>query len=294
MSFLTTEINKWSNFFNLNKKFLNPFIFRGQSNKEWDLATSLERSVTDYSWLGHDRATGLETEEKWMLHEFKRNYHRFSNSAPNIDDSFEWLAIMQHYGSPTRLLDFTESFFIATYFAIIDSKSDAAVWAINRWVLRDKLKNVFSLNYNNSETLKDEVNDIHIQLANKFIAHKYTGNSDPNSVIPLEPKTCSERLAKQQGLFLMPTNTNETFMNNIIDAFQINKEAIFSISFNSLINESHLKNLSEKVFVVKFIIPKELHWEILDQLYYMNITADTLFPGIEGLAKSLFHRFIRI
>lgn len=44
---------------------------------------------------------------------------------------------MHHHGAPTRLLDFTYSIYVATYFAAENAERDAAVWAIDgRWALR--------------------------------------------------------------------------------------------------------------------------------------------------------------
>src|SRR5881227_953261 len=52
--------------------------------------------------------------------------------------ALEWLALMQHYGAPTRLLDFTESFWIALYFAFEDAEEDCAVVALDRSSLAKK------------------------------------------------------------------------------------------------------------------------------------------------------------
>lgn len=47
--------------------------------------------------------------------------------------TMEWLALMQHFGAPTRVLDITKSSYVAAYFAIEDATAgdDCAVWAIN-------------------------------------------------------------------------------------------------------------------------------------------------------------------
>lgn len=51
------------------------------------------------------------------------------------EDVIEWLALMQHFGAPTRLLDFTQSPYVATYFAVEDATEDSVIWAVNEsWV----------------------------------------------------------------------------------------------------------------------------------------------------------------
>jgi FRG domain len=60
--------------------------------------------------------------EHWMLYEFKKRYHLYSSVLPAPSDNVEWLALMQHHGAPTRLLDFTDSFYVAVHFAIVDRR----------------------------------------------------------------------------------------------------------------------------------------------------------------------------
>ena len=62
---------------------------------------------------------------------FKRKAHQFLAQPPDPDDDFQWLALMQHHGAPTRLLDFTWSPYVAAFFALERATSDAAVWALN-------------------------------------------------------------------------------------------------------------------------------------------------------------------
>lgn len=292
-TFIETDLNEFSQLFGFDKFFWSPFIYRGQYNSEYSLTTSIERAMKNFSekiWKND-----YTIDEQWMMHEFKRKYPLFSNILPKQNDNFEWLAIMQHHGTPTRLLDFTESIFIAIYFAICDAMNDSSVWAVNRHILRDNLRKNQKLNYSRSEALKDDINDIHIEFANKFIGSK-TGvkkNEIPRAVIPLEPKICTERLAKQQGLFLMPTDARITFIDNLSSSFNKKKFSLEKISFTTLIKHANQPN-DDNIEVIKINIPKFLHADILRSLHEMNITAETLFPGVDGLAKSLLQSHIRI
>ncbi|MEO7650617.1 MAG: FRG domain-containing protein, partial [Bryobacteraceae bacterium] len=95
------------------------WIFRGQSNSTWGLTTSMERLRFRYSSTSNKALSG-EKAEALLLREFKRHYHRYTDPTPDLRDDLEWLAIMQHHGAPTRLLDWTFSEYIALFFAIND------------------------------------------------------------------------------------------------------------------------------------------------------------------------------
>ncbi|MBP1638450.1 MAG: hypothetical protein H6Q17_33 [Bacteroidetes bacterium] len=283
---IQTTLNSWEQIFQINNRFLLPFIFRGHSQSDMILETSIERTIKKFiSPPLNDKYT---TQERWMLFEFSRRYHLYSNLSNLIkeEDKFEWLAIMQHYGAPTRLLDFTYSFFIASFFAIVDSTCEASIWALNRHILRDNLADNY-LSYKKREILKDEINLKHIAFANQFIARKFDPNYEyPSTIIPLEPKLLNERLSKQQGLFLMPTNPEKSFSDNLKSALKTDKIDLQEITIEKLI-ELSLKRDQEPIEIIKFILPKHTHKEIIRRLTGMNITYETLFPGLDGLAKSL-------
>jgi hypothetical protein len=85
------------------------WAFRGQASAEWPLYSSLSRYLLTY---GVNQAVWSEQESR-ILRIFKRKAHLLLEHLPDEDDSFEWLALMQHHGAPTRLLDFTWSPFVA-------------------------------------------------------------------------------------------------------------------------------------------------------------------------------------
>lgn len=93
--------------------------YRGQSNGEWSLVSGL-----------HRRSVGLAKEEI-LFAEFQRSAARLFTPRSN---DWETLFDMQHYGVPTRLLDWTETLGVAVAFAVLDhhpSYGNPALWVLD-------------------------------------------------------------------------------------------------------------------------------------------------------------------
>ena len=104
------------------------WVFRGHKRESYPLKPSIERVFPFCDWA--------EAEYK-ILREFqsKARMHMAPSLLPQTDHKLGWLAIMQHYGAPTRLLDFTYSPYMALYFALRkreeNESSYAEVWGID-------------------------------------------------------------------------------------------------------------------------------------------------------------------
>lgn len=296
------SINDLSQF--LAIKGMSPFVFRGQADTNWELSSSLERILQKFN-------PAMKSHfffEKWMLDDFKKKIHLYALNFKIPDNNFDWLSVMQHYGAPTRLVDFTYSFYIACYFALVDSNTDSCVWAINKHNLAKGVQKIYELPYKQGYILKDKINQHHVDLANKHIATEIKAIS---AVIPLESEIFTDRLLKQQGLFLMPTNDKVSFVKNLCSIFNISnmdeveyahieeinqillsKPSINNIKIATLEELQGIIDMEDPISIIKFEIPKNSRNYLLEQLSRMNITSEILFPGIDGLAKSLIQPYL--
>jgi hypothetical protein len=97
------------------------FWFRGHSDVGWSLAPSALR------YKRHDeRERALR-----LISEFKRIAEIKLPRLPGLEEEFKWAQQAQHYGVPTRLLDWTESATVALYFACLNATVDGIVFILN-------------------------------------------------------------------------------------------------------------------------------------------------------------------
>jgi len=188
--------------------------------------------------------------ERQGLNEFKSMAH-LTDERLVYDPFMEDIALyidMQHYSCPTRFLDWSKSPYIALYFAVSDSFNDDC--SLYVWDYLFYMINMKELHMNFKE----------LPPADLFEFEDY------NLVQIFLPTKKNERLYRQQGVF--------SVSNNIIEA---HCELIDSIG-NELSKDSGLS---------KIVISKESKMEILDRLKYMNITANSLFPGLDGIGKEI-------
>jgi hypothetical protein len=249
------EIKSWKDFQEIvaGPGYMN-WAFRGQSNAEWPLFSSLSRYLQDY---GIHRDAWAEQEDR-IGRIFRRKAHLFLEHVPLEGDAFQWLALMQHHGAPTRLLDFTWSPFVAAFFALERATKDAAVWAI---FIPTLWKPTHKISFpREEEPLGPEQLSLRVPTAYEQF---YLGNEVP-FVSSGEPMVMNKRLIAQSGTFIIP---------GVLD------QPVEQILANYPDGERT---------VAKFVLRTgTLRNDAMRSLYNMNLTNATLFPDLDGLARSM-------
>jgi len=102
------------------------WVFRGQVDADWPLLPKIDRD----NYLEYRSCLGLKRlkHERAILDEFKRWSRPHLQISPRSE--WEWLALAQHHGLATRLLDWTANPLVALYFAVEgeNSGNGSAVW----------------------------------------------------------------------------------------------------------------------------------------------------------------------
>jgi hypothetical protein len=107
-----------------------PWVFRGHRIAEWPLTPQIDRPP--YKQFRKVHRVTRQHHERCLLDDFKRRARSHVNSHPEND--WEWLAIAQHYGLCTRLVDWTINPLAAVYFAVeeigrTNERPSSVVWA---------------------------------------------------------------------------------------------------------------------------------------------------------------------
>jgi hypothetical protein len=225
------------------------YIFRGQGDAGWELKTSIERC----DFFGKNYRV-----EKDFVKDFQRGAYTHLSSRPEPTDILSWLALMQHHGAPTRLLDFTHSSYIASYFALENAVSDAAVWAIHKQHLKEDLANKSPESF---QYRGDEWYDLSDAAFNQIFEQNKL-----SCVFPVRPSVTNKRYMAQQSIFVSLGNTEKPFM-----------EQLLSYSWPEYLTEH----------IVKIVLPITVRDEALFDLSRMNINRSTLFPDIDGFSTHL-------
>lgn len=227
------------------------WVFRGQRESSWELKTSIERMISDQN-LSFKDAVEIEIS---ILKRFQRESNNYNISGLDYQNIPDWLSLMQHYGAPTRLLDWTHSPWVALFFAIIESpKSNSKIWGLNWNELSKKTHPEINNLFNKDNNLTN-IDDFSSAL-----------KKGPG-IIKLNSYRQNQRQVIQQGTFIIPLDVRVSFIDNL--KLTLVKDDLISIE-----------------------IDHSWRLELLQKLYRMNITYATLYPGIEGFSKSLKHLYV--
>lgn len=247
------------------------WLFRGQANASWPLRTSLERALE----------SGDVGEEERLIYLFKSRAHHYLPSTPALDNDLEWLALMQHHGAPTRLLDFTRSPYVALYFAIENAaEPHCAVWAVNGPAFQDRTEYLLSKlkewhDFGLPELFEETALDYWLRQPELFSSMFLRNQS--NLICPVQPTRMNERMVTQQALFLCPGKAHswDSFEGNLLCMLTLKKLP------------EYIEPAWNPPLIYRLHIDAGLRTDILRELSRMNITRATLFPGLDGFAASL-------
>jgi len=240
------------------------WVYRGHPCFQNGLWPSVERICAE---LQSDSPLSiLRSYETFTLSEFQRRAHHYHRNLPLPEATFEWLALMQHHGVPTRLLDFTFSPFVALFFALWKRDQDAAIWAINRRLL---LQQAFEVLHDGGGNPPHKITSEPRKMSDYATSHlTKSSHVMPRAVLLAAPFMMNERLARQQGLFLFALGNSR-----------------FGDSLQAVIGKQRSK------LIKKIKIVNHERVRFLRGLHQMNITPESLFPGLDYYASSLTVRF---
>jgi hypothetical protein len=160
------------------------FWFRGHEETRWSLTPKALRPKT---LAGRLKALDL-------IADFKRIAEAKLARVPEPDDAYKWVQIAQHYGLPTRLLDWTQSATVALYFACLKPKEDGLVFIFNPKGLNRQGT------LSEARILDPEVDQKLIRSFLRVGAREPSRRSYPLAVNPI---WSSERLIVQKGTFTL-------------------------------------------------------------------------------------------
>jgi hypothetical protein len=251
------------------RRHRSSFAYRGMVDADWHLQTSLMGLGGLYPPL-----------EKHLLRNFRKYAHR---DVVERDSFWHWLAVAQHHGLPTRLLDWTYSPLVALHFAtdhLSYMSQDGVVWCVRipdahallprplRAALADEGSNVFT-----------------VEMLSRFELPQTVplgggGIGSPSTLRRTRIRDLADfdKLSRKPFvLFMEPPSIDDRIVNQF---------ALFSVlSDPSLLMDAWLA--SRPTLCKRVIVSSSLKWEVRDRLDQANITERVLFPGLDGLSRWL-------
>ena len=251
------EIRSVEELFEKLNKLPNNYIYRGHANADWPLQSSLERIIGS-KWSVEE----AKKFEEYSITQFQSKFHLYDSENVKPDSKLAWLSIMQHYGVPTRLLDFTESPYVALYFALEayspQTCADFAIFALDYSAIMDCSIAHISLNDGKFNETRSSVYERQDQIFDEVV-----DRFAYDIAWIAEPKQLNARLDRQTGSFLLSGNR--------------------SLRIQDVLDSEPYSNVT----MYKFRVAHDLYTGIFALLRKMNITSKSLYGDLDGLARSI-------
>lgn len=245
------------------------WVFRGVSSQSHSLKPSIARRFPndDNQWINRKEQeyfnnfvrasmSRLSMQELYVLNEsqklFLRDIRKAENrntSNPEVEEQYIWYALMQHFGLPTRLLDWSESPWVSLFFGCMQDSSNTdtngAIYAFNKKINlinpRQIVPNIFELD----------------------------PNPDSNIVIIDLPRVFP-RIINQMGLFTVSEDPKADHFDLI-----------------NVLAENLSRKIDSAMVIKRIIIPSQAKEFVRVLLRSMQISPATVFPELEAVARSI-------
>jgi hypothetical protein len=223
--------------------------FKDYGGSVWYRGQTKESHTLLPSYLRDEYAT-----EKTILSAFKQNATMLANTQPS--NSFDWMFLMQHYGIPTRLLDWSESPLVALFFALQKASDDnnAVIWALNPTEL------------NKNCGIDEEKEDFFIPSFDYKVIEGYSIESISDTPAKLNPAA------------VIATRNNPRIQAQM---------GVFTIHHK---NKIPIEDIGNKSHIVKYIIDKNSKSLMLKQIELLGITKFQLFPELSSIESMMKKR----
>lgn len=231
--------------------------YRGQGDASWGLVPKIYRPEFAYA------------DEKELRHEFQSaGLQLVGISVPK--DRWDWYFLMQHYGAPTRLLDWTTNPLVALFFALESHSEkqltcDAAVWILDPWWLnKGQIPGV-------DGPMLPEWEEAGLFLPD--LEDAFTGKQVRRSLpVAIEPPHVDRRLSSQGARFIVFGKAKD-------------------LTTTSLVRGIRTKRRIRKVKLCQVTVPALAVGRLLKEVDQLGLNRAVLFPDLSGLAAHMCYRW---
>lgn len=248
--------------------------YRGHANKEWELIPKVQR---DFEGSEED----LFRNERYYTNDFQSRASLFKSPTLPIDEYASWLTLMQHYGLPTRLLDWSRSPLVALYFAVSDESQynkDGCIWMLTPGKLNEsqhleKPSIIDGKQYDNVYIYNTKHKTIATMIYPAFRRWKFS--SVPEAITPEDIKFAhrledlSDKIAA-----CYPTEADSRVYNQF-SAFTVH---------NSI---RKLVDICDTDTLLRITIPHECKDNLRYELSVCGITQSYIYPDLEHLSDEI-------